>query len=52
MVVNKFRVLLLGVKFLDDKGVFYDSGKSDEIENVDENYTENIEAVVRRCSSK
>ena len=39
-------------EFLDDKGAFYDGSESDDSENDDENYTENIEAVVRRCSSK
>ena len=39
-------------EFLDDKGAFYDGSESDDSENDDENYTQNIEAVVRRCSSK
>ena len=39
-------------EFLDDKGAFYDVSESDDIENNDDDYTENIEAVVRRCSSK
>ena len=39
-------------EFLDDKGAFYDGSESDDGENDDENYTQNIEAVVRRCSSK
>ena len=38
-------------EFLDDKGAFYDGSESDVSEN-DENYTEKIEGVVRRCSSK
>ena len=39
-------------EFLDDKGAFYDGSESDDSAIDDENYTENIEAVVRRCSSK
>ena len=39
-------------EFLDDKGAFYDGSESDDRENDDENYTENIEAVIRRCSPK
>ena len=39
-------------EFLDNKGAFYDDNESDNSENDDENATENIEAVVRRCSSK
>ena len=39
-------------EFLDDKGAFYDGGESNNSENDDENYTENIEAVVRGRSSK
>ena len=39
-------------EFLDDKAAFYDVTESDDSENDDEIYTENIEAVVRRCSSK
>ena len=39
-------------EFLDDKGAFYNGSESDNSENDDENYTENIEAVVRICSSK
>ena len=39
-------------EFLYDKGAFYDVSESDDIENNDDDYTENIEAVVRRCSSK
>ena len=37
---------------LDDKGAFYDGSESDDSENDDENYAENIEAVVRRCPLK
>ena len=36
-------------KFLDDKGAFYNGSDGD---NDDENYNENIEAVVRIGSSK
>ena len=39
-------------EFIDDKGAFYDGSESDDSDNDDENYNENIEAVVRRCSSK
>ena len=39
-------------EFLDNKGTFYDGSESDISESDDDNYTENIEAVVRRCSSK
>ena len=39
-------------EFLDDKGAFCDGSESDDSENGDENYNENIEAVVHRCSSK
>ena len=39
-------------EFLDDKDAFCDGSESDDGQNHDENYTENIEAVVRRCSSK
>ena len=39
-------------EFLEDKGAFFDCGESDDKENNDENYIENVEAVVRRCSSK
>ena len=38
--------------FLDDKSVFYNGSKSDDSENDDENYTENIEGVVHRCPSE
>ena len=39
-------------EFLDNKGAFYDGSESDDSDNDDENYSENTEAVVRRCSSK
>ena len=39
-------------EFLDNKGTFYDGSESDINESDDDNYTENIEAVVCRCSSK
>ena len=39
-------------EFLDDKGAFDDGTECDDSENDDENCTENIEAVVWRCSSK
>ena len=39
-------------EFLNDKGAFYDGSESDNSESDDDNYTENIEAIVRRCSSK
>ena len=88
MVVNKFWVLVLGVKkwktwnktkekyileerranlaetdresyysqeewleFLGNKSAFYNGSESDDSDN-DENYHENIDAVVCRCSSK
>ena len=38
--------------FLDDKGAFYNDIGSDDSDNDEENYNENIGAVVRRCSSK
>ena len=38
-------------EFLDDKLAFYNSRESDDRDNNDENYNENIEVVVRRCSS-
>ena len=38
-------------EFLDDKGAFYTGSESDDGDN-DENYNKNMEAVVRRCSSK
>ena len=37
--------------FFDDKSEFYNGSKSDDSYN-DENYNENIEAVVHECSSK
>ena len=39
-------------EFLDDTGAFYDGSEGDDGENDDDNYTENTEAIVRRCSSK
>ena len=39
-------------EFLDDKGPFQNGCESDAGDNDDENYNENMEAVVRRCSSK
>ena len=39
-------------EFLDDKGAFYDVSESDDSENDGKNCAENIEAVIRRCSSK
>ena len=39
-------------EFLDDKGAFYNGIESDDSDNDDENYNENIGAVVRRCSWK
>ena len=39
-------------EFLDDKGTFYNGSESDDSDNDVENYNENIEAVIRRCSSK
>ena len=39
-------------EFLDDKRAFYDVSESDDSDNDDENYNENIGAVARRCSSK
>ena len=39
-------------EFLDDKDAFYNGNESDDGDNDDENYNENMEAVVRRCSSK
>ena len=39
-------------EFLDDKAAFYSGIESDDSGNEDENYNENIGAVVRRCSSK
>ena len=37
-------------EFLDDKGAFYNGSESDD--GDDDNYNENVEAVVCRCSSK
>ena len=39
-------------EFLDDKGKFYNGSENDDSDNDDENYNENIEAVICRCSSK
>ena len=39
-------------EFLDDKGAFYNGSESDDSDNDDEIYNENMEAVVRRCSFK
>ena len=39
-------------ELLNDKVAFYNGRESDDSENDDENYTENIEAIVCRCSSK
>ena len=39
-------------EFLGNKGAFYNGNASDDSKNDDDNCTENIEAVVRRCSSK
>ena len=39
-------------EFLDDEGAFYNGIESGDGDNDDENYNENMEAVVRRCSSK
>ena len=39
-------------EFLDDKGAFYNGSESNDGDNDDENYNENMEAVVRGCSSK
>ena len=38
-------------EFLDNKGAFYNGSESDGVDNDDENYNENMEAVFRRCSS-
>ena len=38
--------------FLDNKSAFPDGSESDYSDNDDENYNENTEAFVRRCSSK
>ena len=37
-------------EFLDDKSAFYNGIEIDDSDNDDENYNENIGAVVRRCS--
>ena len=39
-------------EFIDDKGTFYNDSESDDGDNDYVNYNENMEAVVRRCSSK
>ena len=39
-------------EFLDDSGTFYNGIEGDDSDNDDENYNENIGAVVCRCSSK
>ena len=39
-------------EFTDDKGPFYSGIESDNSDNDDENYNENIGAVVCSCSSK
>ena len=39
-------------KVSDEKGAFYYCSENDGSENDDDNYTENIEAVVRKCTSK
>ena len=36
--------------FLDNKSAFSDGSESDDSDNDDENYNENIEEFVRRCS--
>ena len=38
-------------EFLDDKSVFYNGSESDDGDNDNENYNENMEVVIRRCSS-
>ena len=40
------------LEFLDNKDAFYDGSERDDSENNGENYSENMEAVVRKCSSK
>ena len=37
-------------EFLDEKSAFYNGSESDDGDNDYENYNENMEAVVRRCS--
>ena len=39
-------------EFLDNKSAFYNGRESDDSDNDDENYNENIEVVVSSCSSK
>ena len=39
-------------KFLDNKSAFYNGSESDDSNNDEEDYNENIGALVRRCSSK
>ena len=38
--------------FLEEKSAFSNGSESDDSDNDDENYNENTEAVVRKCSSK
>ena len=38
--------------FFDDKGAFYNGSEIDDGDNDDENYNENKDALVRRCSPK
>ena len=40
------------LEFLDDKAVLYSGSERDDSKNYEENYNENIEAVLRRYSSK
>ena len=39
-------------EFLDDEGTFYKGSESDDGGPDDQNYNENMEAVILRCSSK
>ena len=39
-------------EFLENKSAFYNGTESNDSDNDDESYNENIEAVIRRCSSK
>ena len=39
-------------EFLDDKGEFYNGSESDDGDNDDKNYNENMEVVIPRCLSK
>ena len=39
-------------EFLDDEGAFYKGSESDDGGHDDQNYNENMEAVILRCSSK